>query len=247
MSPEAKERVGAIYAALEGYANMTSEERSKVMAGVFAKLAGDDIAQSAQKPGDARRARPSQPPEPPPENERPPVASQPREARSPEDISVETVRGISRTYGSRLRKLGVKTVEDLVYLFPHRYDDFSSLKRINQLVYGEEVTIVATIWETHSKRSHRGQVITQSILTDGTGMIQATWFNQSYLQKQLQPGRDIVVSGKVDEFLGRLTFSSPVWEPLQRDLIHTGRLVPIYPLTEGIKQRWLRRTMKLRW
>ncbi len=75
-------------------------------------------------------------------------------------------------------------------------------------------------------------------------MVQATWFNQPYLVKRLKPGKQIVISGKVDEYLGRLTFPSPTWEPLDKELIHTKRLVPVYPLTQGIGARWLRRLMK---
>jgi ATP-dependent DNA helicase RecG len=81
-------------------------------------------------------------------------------------------------------------------------------------------------------------------LSDGTGTIEARWFNQPYLEKRFRPGMEIVVSGKVDEYLGRLLFTSPEWEPLQRDLLHTGRLVPVYPLTEGVSGRWLRRIIK---
>ncbi|HFD40641.1 MAG TPA: ATP-dependent DNA helicase RecG, partial [Anaerolineae bacterium] len=65
-----------------------------------------------------------------------------------------------------------------------------------------------------------------------------------YLARQLKPGRRIALSGKVDEYLGRLTLQSPAWEPLDRELLHTGRLVAVYPLTQGITSRWLRRLMR---
>ena len=160
------------------------------------------------------------------------------------DVSVEELKGVSKIYARRLARLGVSTIRDLLYCFPRRYDDFSQLRHINELTYGEQVTIVGVVWSTATRHTNRGQTITETILTDGTGTIQATWFNQPFLEKQLQAGRKIVLSGRVDEYLGRLVFSGPEWEPLQKELLHTGRLVPIYPLTEGITPRWMRRLVK---
>ncbi|MBC7263553.1 MAG: ATP-dependent DNA helicase RecG [Chloroflexi bacterium] len=173
-----------------------------------------------------------------------PVPSQPKEPAFTLDSPVTSIRGVSTAYARRLARLGVRTVGDLVYLFPRRYDDFSALKTIAQLRYGEEATIIATIWEVQNRESRRGQVITKALVSDGTATMQVTWFNQPYLAQRLQPGRQIVLSGKVEAYLGRLTMSSPAWEPLERELIHTARLVPVYPLTEGIGARWLRRLIK---
>jgi ATP-dependent DNA helicase RecG len=160
------------------------------------------------------------------------------------DAPVSTLPGVSTAYTARLRRLEIDTVGDLLYHFPHRYDDYSSLKPINQLEYGDETTVVGTIWETRSRKSRGGREIITSVIADASGTIEAVWFNQPYLVRQLRAGRRIVLSGKVDEYLGRLIFQSPVWEPLERELIHTARLVPIYPLTRGITARWLRRLLK---
>jgi ATP-dependent DNA helicase RecG len=168
-----------------------------------------------------------------------------RQPRADLDLNtpVENLQGISDTYRRRLGRLGVRTVEDLLYLFPRRYDDFSALKTINQLEYGEEVTIVGTVWECNNRRTRSGQSITTAIFSDATGTIEATWFNQPYLVRQLRPGRKIVLSGRVEKYLGRLTFQAPEWEPLEQKLVHTARLVPVYPLTKGISARWMRRLM----
>lgn len=156
---------------------------------------------------------------------------------------VEDLQGISDTYRRRLSRLGVRTVEDLLYLLPRRYNDFSALKTIHQLEYGEEVTIVGTVWECKNRRTRSGQAITTAIFSDATGTMEATWFNQPYLARQLRPGRKIVLSGRVEKYLGRLTFQTPEWEPLEKELLHTARLVPVYPLTKGISARWMRRLM----
>ncbi len=179
------------------------------------------------------------------ERKRPPAdKTAPSEPRTDLDSPVSKLHGVSDTYAKRLRRLGVTSIRDLLYLFPHRYDDFSSLKTIDRLEYGEEVTIIGTIWETHERKSRRGPTVVTSAISDGTAVVQATWFNQPYLVKRLKPGKQIVISGRVDEYLGRLTFTSPSWEPLDKELIHTKRLVPVYPLTRGISARWLRRLMK---
>jgi len=103
---------------------------------------------------------------------------------------------------------------------------------------------VAKVWDAGTKQTRGKTVLFKAVLSDGTGFIEATWFNQPYLAKHIRQGQQIVVSGKVEEYLGRLCFTSPEWEPLQRDLLHTGRLVPVYPLTEGISARWIRRLVK---
>ena len=160
------------------------------------------------------------------------------------DAPVTVMVGISRGYAEKFVKLGVKTIRDLLYLFPRRYDDYRNLKSINRLEYGEEATIIASVWDAGLRKTRGGAPIFTATLSDGSGMLQCTWFNQPYLADKIKPKMQIVVSGKVDEYLGRLTFQSPEWELLERELLHTARLVPIYPLTEGLSGRWVRRLMK---
>ncbi len=186
----------------------------------------------------------SAPPPPVPASKPAPPAPSAERPSTGLDAPVTTLPGISTAYTARLRRLGIETVGDLLYHFPHRYDDYSTLKAINRLEYGEEATVIGTIWETGSHKTRGGSTVVTSIIADASGTIEAVWFNQPYLVRQLRAGRRIVLSGKVDEYLGRLTLQSPAWEPLERELIHTGRLVPIYPLTRGITSRWLRRMTK---
>ncbi|MCW5848903.1 MAG: ATP-dependent DNA helicase RecG [Anaerolineae bacterium] len=160
------------------------------------------------------------------------------------DGPVTQIPGISTVYAKHLARLGVQTIRDLLFLIPRRYDDFSQLKTIHQLVYGEEATVVGTVQNTTNRRSPKGMMITTCVLSDATGYIQATWFNQPYLLQQLRPGRQIVLSGRIDAYLGKLVLQSPEWEPLDQDLVHTARLVPVYPLTQGIGPRWMRTTLK---
>lgn len=160
------------------------------------------------------------------------------------DSPVTRLPGIKEGMAQKLARLGVQRVGDFLSLYPRRYDDYRSLKPINQLESNEDVTIIGQIWETRKRLSRQNRTIITSILTDGTATIEVTWFNQPWLEKQLTPGKQIVLSGRVDQYLGRLTFQSPEWEELDKELVHTGRLVPVYPLTQGITAKWLRNRVK---
>jgi ATP-dependent DNA helicase RecG len=185
--------------------------------------------------------------------EPPPVVAPPPADQTPEPISapvqedppgldapITVVRGVGERQASRLARLGVRSVRDLVMFIPRRYDDFSNLKPINRLEYGEDVTIIAQVVKANSHKTRRGRSLFKALLSDDTGTMEATWFNQPYLAERIKPGKQIVVSGTVDEYLGRLCFTSPEWEALQKELLHTGRLVAVYPLTKGLGARWLR-------
>ena len=160
------------------------------------------------------------------------------------DSPVTKLPGIKDAIGKKLANLGVRVIGDFLTLYPRRYDDYRSLKTINQLQYGEEVTVIAQVWETATRQSRQGRPIVSSMLSDGTATIEAVWFNQPWLVNKLRPGVQVVLSGKVDEHLGRLVFQAPEWEELDKNLIHTGRIVPIYPLTQGITAKWLRGQIK---
>ncbi len=156
------------------------------------------------------------------------------------EASVTTLPGIKKTFAERLARLNVSTIGDLLSLYPRRYVDYRTLKTINQLEVGERVTVLGTVWESSVRDSRRGLKIVNCTLSDQTGTIEITWFNKPWLADRLKPGTQITVSGEIDEYLGRLIFREPEWEVVDKRLLHTGRLVPVYPLTEGITQKWLR-------
>ncbi|CUS05157.2 ATP-dependent DNA helicase RecG [Candidatus Promineifilum breve] len=157
---------------------------------------------------------------------------------------VTSLKGVGPKMAEKLNKLGVETIGQLLYLFPRRYDDYTLLKPISKLTFGEQVTIIGTIWQTKVRRSRANQPITECIINDGTGSVQATWFNQPWLAEQLPAGMQIVLSGKVELFLGRLVFNSPEWEPLELEPLRTRRIVPIYPLTDGLNAGKMREIMQ---
>jgi ATP-dependent DNA helicase RecG len=159
------------------------------------------------------------------------------------DAPVTVIRGVGPKQAEHMKRLGLNTIEDLLYFFPRRYDDYSALKTIGQLQFGEEVTIIGRVITIGSYVSRKNMKITEAIISDTTGNIRLIWFNQDYHMRYLRKGMFISVSGKVDYYRGRPVINQPDYEPIDQQQLHTNRIVPVYPLTALITQRWLRRTM----
>ena len=154
------------------------------------------------------------------------------------------INGIGQKHSGTLSRLGLNTLGDLLYYFPRRYDDYSRLKPINRLEYGEEVTVVGTIQAIQTRPVRGGaSQLTEAVLTDGTGQLRLSWFNRPWLTNQFHSGSQVVISGKLDMYLGRLVMNSPEIEDIEKEHLHTNRIVPVYPLTSTITQKFLRRTM----
>ena len=158
--------------------------------------------------------------------------------------SIQILPGIGPKLAEKINKLGAHTIWEYLYIFPRRYDDYTLMKPINRLVYGDQVTIIGTIWQTRAQRMRNSQVMVRATINDGTGAVQATWFNQPWLTEKLHAGMQVVISGKVEQFLGRPVFNSPQWEPLEIEPLRTRRIVPVYPLTEGLTSKKMRDTMR---
>lgn len=156
------------------------------------------------------------------------------------DASIQHLSNIGDRRAELLAKLNVKTIRDFLHFYPRRYDDYSQFKTINNLNYGDTVSILGTVWSAGGRSTHNDRYIFRAILSDATGTLEVTWFNQRWLDKRIKPDMQIVVSGKVDEYLGRLTMNSPEWEIVGRKELTNARIQPIYSLTEGLSQRWLR-------
>ena len=156
---------------------------------------------------------------------------------------VDRLRGVDSKTSARLRRLGVVTIRDLLYLLPRRHNDFSRTAKVSELVPGEELTVVATVWEARETALGKGRLkTTEAVVGDETGNIKVVWFGQPYLARLLKPNSMVAFSGRVDIYKGQRQMQSPEFEILDRqeNLIHTGRLVPVYPLTEGLGPRRLR-------
>jgi ATP-dependent DNA helicase RecG len=178
-------------------------------------------------------------------------AGHPAAPPRPEDeyllsASVVAIPGVGVTQQQRLNRLGLQTVRDVLFYVPREHHDYSKLHKIGQVGFGEVATILGLIWEVDNVRSGgRGIVRTYARVSDETGAIRAVWFNQPYLLKQLPRGAYVVLTGVKQRIGNRVEFSVRSHElPEQGDLINTGRLVPVYPLTEGLTPKALRRMTK---
>ena len=139
-------------------------------------------------------------------------------------------------HAETLSKLGLQTLGDMLYYYPRRYDDYSQLKPIKDLFYGEQVTVIGTIQSVHSRPIRGGKAtIIEVIISDGTAGLRLSFFNQPWLANRFKQGEAISVSGKVDQYLGRLVMNSPDWESVEVESLHTNRIVPVYPLTEDLE------------
>jgi ATP-dependent DNA helicase RecG len=160
------------------------------------------------------------------------------------NASLTVLQGVGPRNASSLEKLGLHTLGDMLYNFPRRYDDYSQLKPIRSLTYNEQVTVVGTI-ESISNRPIRGgkMQMLEVIISDGTGGLRLTWFNQPWLANRLSEGLAISVAGKTEQYLGRLVMTNPDWELVETENLHTNRIAPVYALTTNITQKWLRQLM----
>jgi ATP-dependent DNA helicase RecG len=155
-----------------------------------------------------------------------------------------TVPGIGPKSAKTLKKLDLQTLGDLLWHLPRRYDDYSQLETINRLWYGQEVTVIAAVEHVNVRPVRSGRMkLVEAVVSDGTGTLNVVWFNQAWIATRLRSGKPIVLSGKIDQYLGRLTMNNPEWEPLERNQLHTNRIVPVYPLTSGVTAKWLRRVI----
>lgn len=160
---------------------------------------------------------------------------------------VTAVPGVGPSVAAKLHSLGIRTIRDLLFYFPRQHRDYSKLEKIANIPFGEVATTLGLIWEVETVRSSRGVARTIATISDETGKLRVTWFNQPYLQKQLQAakGSYLVVTGVKQRFGNKVEFSVRSHElPEQGDLLNTGRLVPTYPLTEGLNAKSLRRFTK---
>jgi ATP-dependent DNA helicase RecG len=221
------------------YASMTQPHRQHWMDEILAFL-----PELGEVPAERVEVKPPKSVSPPAPRKRPAPAKAQKIVGGSLDSSITSLKGVSAAMAEKFNRLGVKTIRDLLYFFPHRHLDYSQRKHISDLTAGEEQTIMANVWQAQETRlgGRRG---TEAIVGDETGNVRVVWFNNPYVAKSLRTNAQVVISGRVAVFGGRHVFESPEWELLEdRELVHTGRLVPLYPLTQGLKPRQVRKLMK---
>jgi len=156
---------------------------------------------------------------------------------------IQSVSGIGEKRAESLARLGIQSVRDLVFHFPRAYEDRRNIDSIADLVEGETATICAEIVKAEAVRLRGRMGLARIVLRDASGTTNAVWFGQTYLARVFQPGTRAVFSGIVGKWKG-LCLRNPDYELLSnddQDLLHTGRIVPTYRLTDGVSQRVIRK------
>lgn len=154
---------------------------------------------------------------------------------------VGAVPKVGPKYKTLLKSMGIETVEDLLYHFPFRYDDYSVQKNIADLKEGDIVTVTGTLDKIDNIYTRYGKKLTLGKFSDETGEVKLVWFNQQYLKKTLEEGRKYYLSGKASVFSNKLSFVAPELEEIKEGSpINTRRMVAVYPETAGVSSKWLR-------
>jgi ATP-dependent DNA helicase RecG len=169
---------------------------------------------------------------------------------NPERTSIQYLKGIGPKRAEVFAGVRVKTILDLFYYFPRRYEDRTNLVTISDLKEGEMQTIKARVLALgqHNSWRRRSFSITQAEVEDDTGRVSCVWFNQPYLKNYLNPGKEMILYGKVERYAGHLQMSNPEYEFLldkaDDNNLSLGKLVPVYSLPEGLSQRSIRKIIK---
>ena len=158
------------------------------------------------------------------------------------DSDVQFLKGVGPVRCRALSRLGITTAGDLLRHYPRRWLDRSTAVTIASAQEGQEVTIAAEVLTSGGRQSRRGRSLQTVSFGDATGVVFCQWFGQSYVLKQFRSGTKALISGTIQVYNGRKQIVHPDFEVIdnQGDGLHTGRLVPVYPLTSGLGQHWLR-------
>jgi ATP-dependent DNA helicase RecG len=155
------------------------------------------------------------------------------------DTKVNQLNKVGLATYSKLKRLEIETVEDLIFYYPFRYEDFSQITTINNLQIDTLATVVGKIELIASRRSFRKRkVLTEAIVTDDTGSVKVIWFNQPWIAKTLKVGDEVSLSGKVAGDLINIYFNSPEYEKVSASSTHTARIVPIVHNSDLLKTTW---------
>ncbi|OGN05511.1 MAG: hypothetical protein A3B99_03115 [Candidatus Yanofskybacteria bacterium RIFCSPHIGHO2_02_FULL_44_12b] len=182
-------------------------------------------------------------------------------------LSIEKLKNVGPRNLSRLYNLGIKTLKDLLWHFPVRYEDYTQTLSISNIEPGQKVNVQGQIVQINSRRIFpRRMSVTNAIVQDSTGAVKVVWFNQPYIEETLPEGTFVSLAGKVNLDKHGLYLSSPAYEKIVNNesgamkqesgikdsqptihnssLKHTSGLVPVYPETEGVTSKYLRFLIK---
>ncbi|MXZ02175.1 MAG: DEAD/DEAH box helicase, partial [Chloroflexi bacterium] len=230
------------------YAVMSPVERRSWAAAAYRRLHGTGVQPKAGPVVvEAKSADKAQVSEPAKDVERPRRSASPPKSNTGLDAPIASLRFLHRSARQTFETLGLRTLRDVLWHFPLRMIDYTQQSNINELVAGEEATVVGDVVGADVNRFGGGNGYARVRIRDGTGFLSITFFNMPYMATRWQSGDRIVVSGKVSEYQGRPTMENPEYDDVtrggrnnERGFVHAGALVPVYPLSAGLNQRTVR-------
>lgn len=153
------------------------------------------------------------------------------------------IKGVGESLKSKLNKLGIENVEQLLDYFPFRFEDYSNLITVSRIRPGP-VTLKVKIGAVKGRYSRRGLHMTEAIASDETGSVKLIWFNQPYRANAIKKDQEYFVSGEFAQNYKYFAITNPACELVSSFPVNTARLVPIYRLTKGLGPTQLRKTIK---
>jgi ATP-dependent DNA helicase RecG len=160
------------------------------------------------------------------------------------DTELSRIRGLAPNFLAKLQKLGIVRVQDLLFHFPTRYEDFSKIIPVADLGEHESATVSGTVSAVSTRRTwRRGLVVVEATIHDPSGSVKAVWFNQPFIAKTLRTGATVNLAGKIQRDEDGVPYlSNPSYETVHpgRPARHTAGLIPIYPETKGLTSRGIR-------
>ncbi len=144
------------------------------------------------------------------------------------------------SYVATLKEMGILTLRDLLLYFPRAYRDEQEFTRINEMRTDEVNVVQGRIKSILNVPTRGGKVMTKAVVADDTGEVPVLWFNQRHLKQMFFKGSEIILTGKLKFERGRSMLLSPKYEKPSATLLHTGRIVPVYPEKDEVTSKWLR-------
>lgn len=160
------------------------------------------------------------------------------------ETPIRFLKGVGPKMSAKLKRLKIENINDLLHYFPSYYKDYSAIKKIKDLNSGEVVTVKGEVLDFKNSYLPGRRTLQKAIISDKTGMVEATWFNQPFLQNILKKGSVIYCSGKVKPIGSRLSLNSPEYELFSSKTLNTAGLIAQYPETKGVNSKYLRKIIQ---
>lgn len=159
--------------------------------------------------------------------------------------SLQYLKGVGPERHKLLKKIGLETIGDALNYFPRRYEDRRLVREVSEADAGDRECVRGTVMSRSVARMKDGRSLVRAVVSDGKEVLFVSWFNQPYLLKMLEPKTPVILCGRLERQGGRKVMVHPEHEFLKTEEppIHSGRIVPVYPLTEDVSQKGLRQLL----